>query len=250
MQSPAEWITAAEAVRLLAPGFGGSAFAAQRAICKRAHSGMIRARATKYMIGEHTLKRPDIPKEFWWAEGEPALTQDWTTGDFETYHIEMGEQRLRAFGVSFLRTDLDKMIPVPASKGDALLRAYQGLELHPDIARAASKLYQDRHYANAVEAAVKALNNLVRLRSGLEVDGVTLMERAFSTKNPILKFNDLSTESDRDEQRGFMMMFSGAVAGLRNPRAHGFIHDDPERALEFIAYVSLLAKLLDEATRV
>lgn len=58
-----------------------------------------------------------------------------------------------------------------------------------------------------------------------------------------MKFNDLSDQSDRDEQKGFMMMFSGAVSGLRNPRAHGFINDDPERALEFIAFVSLLAKL-------
>jgi hypothetical protein len=46
-----------------------------------------------------------------------------------------------------------------------------------------------------------------------------------------------------------MQMFSGAVSGLRNPRAHGFINDDPERALEFIAFVSLLAKILDGATR-
>jgi Protein of unknown function (Hypoth_ymh) len=51
------------------------------------------------------------------------------------------------------------------------------------------------------------------------------------------------------EQLGFMMMFSGAVAGLRNPRAHKLINDDPERALEFIAFVSLLAKLLDGAKK-
>jgi hypothetical protein len=38
-----------------------------------------------------------------------------------------------------------------------------------------------------------------------------------------------------------MMMFSGAVAGLCNPRAHNLIKDDPERVLEFIAFVSLLA---------
>lgn len=37
------------------------------------------------------------------------------------------------------------------------------------------------------------------------------------------------------------------VAGLRNLRAHGFIEDDPERELEFIAFASLLAKLLDGA---
>jgi uncharacterized protein (TIGR02391 family) len=131
--------------------------------------------------------------------------------------------------------------------GSRAITAYAGLDLHQEIARAASKLYQDTHYANAVEAAVKALNGLVRLRSGLDIDGTSLMEGAFSPNNPILKFNDLSDQSDRDEQKGFMMLFSGAVSGLRNPRAHGFIHDDAERALEFIAFVSLLAKLLDEA---
>jgi Protein of unknown function (Hypoth_ymh) len=44
-------------------------------------------------------------------------------------------------------------------------------------------------------------------------------------------------------------MFSGAVSGLRNPQAHGFIKDDPERALAFIVFVSLLAKLLDGAKK-
>src|SRR2546430_6624160 len=102
------------------------------------------------------------------------------------------------------------------------------------IARAASQLYHDGHYAHAFEDAVKALNGLVRLRSGLDIDGTTLMEKALSPNNPILKFNDLSDESDRNEQKGFMMMFSGPVSGLRHPRAHGFIEDDPERALEFI----------------
>jgi uncharacterized protein (TIGR02391 family) len=130
------------------------------------------------------------------------------------------------------------------------LRAYQGLNLHNEIERAASALYGDGHYSNAVEAAVKALNGLVRLRSGLELDGSALMEKAFAPKGPVLSFNALQSQSDTDEQRGFMMLFCGAVAGLRNPRAHGFIEDDPERALEFIAFVSLLAKLLDGAKKV
>jgi uncharacterized protein (TIGR02391 family) len=129
------------------------------------------------------------------------------------------------------------------------ITAYKGLNLHPEIARAASQLYHDGHYAHAVDDAVKALNGLVRLRSGLDIDGMGLMEGAFSPNNPILRFNDLSDQSDRDEQKGFMMMLSGAVAGLGNPRVHGFIHDDAERALEFVAFVSLLAKLVDEAKK-
>ena len=52
------------------------------------------------------------------------------------------------------------------------LRAYEGLVLHSEIARAATDLYRDGHYANAVEASVKALNGLVRLRSDLELEQI------------------------------------------------------------------------------
>jgi uncharacterized protein (TIGR02391 family) len=133
------------------------------------------------------------------------------------------------------------------SSADRAIRAYSNLDLHPEIARAASDLYRDGHYANAIEDAVKALNDLVRMRSGEALDGTALMQRVFSPGNP--RFNPMADQSDKDEQLGFMMMFSGAVAGLRNPRAHKLIKDDPERALEFIAFVSLLAKLLDGAKR-
>lgn len=130
------------------------------------------------------------------------------------------------------------------------IRAYEGLSLHPEIERQVSKLYLDGHYAEAVEKSVKVLNALVRLRSTEEQDGTQLMEKVFSPKNPILKFNDLGDQSEKDEQKGFMSLYAGAVMGLRNPRAHRIVTDDPERALEFIAFVSLLAKMLDDANLV
>jgi uncharacterized protein (TIGR02391 family) len=175
------------------------------------------------------------------AMGTPP--QEWARGYAKA--IEDAKTKLRT-AISMLRERLDDMGASPASHA---LRAYEGLELHPEINRAASALYRGGHYANAIEDAIKALNNLVRLRSGLEEDGAKLMQRAFSSNNPILRFNDLADDFDRDEQLGFMWMFSGAVVGLRNPRAHKLIKDDPERALEFIAFVSLLAKLLDGATK-
>lgn len=149
--------------------------------------------------------------------------------------------------VKHLQEELSERGATP--EGQAL-RAYQNLDLHPEIQRAAGDLYRDGHYANAIEDAVKALNALVRLRSGEDgKDGTTLMEYVFSPKNPILKFNTLTDQSDFDEQKGFMMLLSGAVAGLRNPRAHKIIRDDPESALEFIAFISLLAKLVDKAKK-
>lgn len=131
------------------------------------------------------------------------------------------------------------------------IKAYEGLELHPAIAKASSNLFKDGHYSNAVEDAVKALNGLVRLNSGIDdKDGMQLMEFVFSSNNPVLKINDLIDQSDKDEQKGFMYLFAGAVAGLRNPRAHKIIKDDPEMALEFIAFISLLAKFADRSNKV
>jgi uncharacterized protein (TIGR02391 family) len=148
--------------------------------------------------------------------------------------VEMLEERLEDIGAS------------PEAKAR---RAIDGLELHTEIERAAGQLYRNGHYANAIEDAVKALNSLVKLRSGVEQDGVTLMQQAFSPKAPVLKFNELADESDRNEQQGFMQLFCGAVTGLRNPRAHKIINDDPEEAVEFLAFISLLAKLLDKAKK-
>jgi hypothetical protein len=46
-----------------------------------------------------------------------------------------------------------------------------------------------------------------------------------------------------------MFLYSGAMLALRNPRAHGLVEDHPERAVEYIAFVSMLARALDRAKR-
>lgn len=90
----------------------------------------------------------------------------------------------------------------------------------------------------------------MRNKTGIELDGVPLMAKAVNKNNPILKFNPLADDSDRNEQQGFMEWFTGTVTGLRNPRAHKIIKDDPQMALEFIAFISLLAKLVEKASAI
>ena len=51
-----------------------------------------------------------------------------------------------------------------------------------------------------------------------EKDGARLMQSAFSPNNPIIKIGDISTETGRDIQQGYMEMFSGAMKGIRNPK--------------------------------
>jgi hypothetical protein len=121
VESKEDWITAAEAVRLLKPVFN-SEYMAKMAICQRAHNGLIRARAEQFMIDENVRSNCEIPKGFWWAEGNTALNQNWPTGDFDTW-VDRGEVHLRAFGVCFLRADIEKMIPAskpqPPAEPDA-----------------------------------------------------------------------------------------------------------------------------------
>jgi predicted nucleotide-binding protein len=45
---------------------------------------------------------------FWWAKGHAALTQDWLTGSFSTY---INDIEHRAFGLLFVREDIELMIP-------------------------------------------------------------------------------------------------------------------------------------------
>jgi uncharacterized protein (TIGR02391 family) len=130
-------------------------------------------------------------------------------------------------------------------------RHFADLDLHTEISRVAANLFQDGHYANAIEDACKALDGLVKIRSGrFDLSGTDLMMKVFSPNAPILKFNELQSESDKSEQQGRMFLFAGAMLAVRNPRAHGIVEDDAENALDYIAFLSLLAKMVDEAKKV
>ena len=125
-----------------------------------------------------------------------------------------------------------------------------GMDLHPRISEVCRDLYQNEHYANAVFDASKALVNYVKEKASKhDLDGAPLMRTVFSKNDPVLAFNDLQDQSDHDEQEGMMHLFEGAVLALRNPRGHSFRYDTPERALEYIGLLSMLAKRLAEAKR-
>jgi len=100
-----EWISARAALALL----GTNHQLAARSICTRAHAGLIKARCARFIRGSQVSDSVDVPAEFWWAEGEAALKQNWMAGDFETW-IDRSV-RLEAFGVTFRRSDLEKLLP-------------------------------------------------------------------------------------------------------------------------------------------
>src|SRR3989344_1053092 len=123
--------------------------------------------------------------------------------------------------------------------------------LHPLVKKVSRSLFEDGHYSQAIFEAYKAVVNEVKNVSGVRnIDGKQLMERVFSVNNPIVKFNNLQTQSEQDEQVGLMFLFSGAALGIRNPKAHdNIIQKDNLRALEYLSFASLLLKRLDERVK-
>lgn len=131
------------------------------------------------------------------------------------------------------------------------IEIFDSLNIHLQIKKVSSKLFYDGHYQEAIFAAFKKVNNMVKKKSELSTkDGKDLMLTSFTPNNPLLKINKLKTISEKDEQEGFMHIFAGAMQGIRNPRGHDDkIYDEPKKAIEYICLASLLAKIVDKSSK-
>lgn len=111
----------------------------------------------------------------------------------------------------------------------------------PELYRIVAKLFKDGHHARAVEEGFKFLNNLVKQRSRSQDDGAKLMRNVFSVNNPLLALNPNVSESEKNEQLGYMDILAGCMTGIRNPRAHDHDWGDTEeRALELLSLANHL----------
>lgn len=123
-------------------------------------------------------------------------------------------------------------------------------DIHPKIAAVAKVRYESNQFADAVEAAFKEINSImkdiVKRNTGKELDGASLMRTALSPKDPIICLDDLSTETGKNIQEGYMEIFAGAMIGIRNPKAHDNINITDNRARHFIYLTSLLMHKIDE----
>lgn len=102
---------------------------------------------------------------------------------------------------------------------------------------------------------MKSIAAKIRALSGLTSDGAELVQQAFgmpSGKSPLLAINELRTETDRGEQRGFANLLIGLLGTIRNPTAHNpkIEWDMSEQdALDILTTASLIHRKLDKARR-
>ncbi len=200
------------------------------------------------------------------SNGVDAIVPWWMN---ENYKIKLTQEEIQLCiqGVEELRTNGYLMKDATQLSDNFLLLTPEGVsvvkeqgepipknryalsDLHPRIREVSERLFMDGYYSQAIFEAYKTVNIVVKDKSGRkDLDGQGLMSTVFSLKNPILRLNDLQDQSDKDEQEGFMLLFMGAMTGIRNPKGHDVVNQkDPLRTMEYLSLASLLVRRAEES---
>jgi uncharacterized protein (TIGR02391 family) len=128
-------------------------------------------------------------------------------------------------------------------------------QVHEDVLKFCKAELLEENYFHAVFEAMKSIASKIRALSGLTDDGAPLVQQAFGIadgKSPLLAINNLVTETDRGEQRGFANLLVGLFGTIRNPLGHNpkIEWDMSEQdALDILTTASLIHRKLDRAHR-
>lgn len=144
--------------------------------------------------------------------------------------------------------DVENLAPLHPQ--DDWLGEYDKRVVDEELRVATRTRFVTKHYSDAVESGIKALNECVRVKAGSTLDGDALMTEVFSPNSPKVRVpKSLVSKNEQSEQKGHMMLCQGVVAAWRNPRAHKLMDDDPDATLMMLELVQHLMVTTRGATR-
>ncbi|HGM8162857.1 TIGR02391 family protein [Pseudomonas aeruginosa] len=148
----------------------------------------------------------------------------------------------------------DKATTLDAARARAgrLKAALENRNVHVEVLNYCRAELLDENYFHAVFESTKGVAERIRSMSGLTMDGAELVNRTFSTQNPILVLGSLATESEKSEQKGFAHLLVGLFGAVRNPLAHAPKTNWPmseQDALDILTLVSLIHRKLDRTLK-
>lgn len=122
--------------------------------------------------------------------------------------------------------------------------------IHPKIYVYCNTELITENYFHSVFEAVKSIAEEIRIKTGLTSDGGELIDKAFSINNPLLKINNLITDTEKSEQKGLGNLIKGIFGMFRNTTAHTpkvvwKITED--EALDIMTTISLVHKKIEKA---
>lgn len=153
-----------------------------------------------------------------------------------------------------------KLVPVKAATtlseaerlATTLSEKLSGRNAHPEVIKYCNAELLDGNMFHAVFEAMKGLAQRIRNLTRSTKDGAALVDEAFSIKAPLLLINNLQTDSDISEHKGFAMMLKGCFGAIRNPIAHEpkILWGGMDDALDYLTHLSLLHRKLDNVRKV
>ncbi len=123
--------------------------------------------------------------------------------------------------------------------------------MHKEVAKIAKDRIKTREYKGIILDVCISLNKYIQKKADIAgLDGATLMETALSPDNPkiILSDEKAGEKKFKEEQKGFMFLFSGAMKTIRNKAGHHhklYKVESLQDALEVLGFFSFLFKIID-----
>jgi uncharacterized protein (TIGR02391 family) len=175
---------------------------------------------------------------------------------FEDLRFELNK-RLGFIGLrlgesgKFQKSDSTQTISEAEKKASRLKNKLESRNCHPKIFEYCRAELVAENYFHTVFEAVKSVAEEIRRRTNLTEDGSELIERTFSLKNPLIKINDLASETQESEHKGFANLIKGVFGMFRNTTAHApkIVWPIAEQdALDILSTISLIHRRLGTNT--
>ena len=115
------------------------------------------------------------------------------------------------------------------------------------LVEAVDNRLENEQYEDAVKQALLYLTSVVKEKTGLTEDGVSLMSKTFKKDNPAIKINNLIDDTDKNEQQGVMFIGQGIYSAFRNPLNHSIHTKLTEK--DCIRQLMIIDMMLDYANK-
>lgn len=213
---------------------------------KRLFNAMAEAQ-NKHQVGNHLImfvNRAMNPVSY--ARSKEAF--DWRRNELDVV-LAFSGFLVREDG-KVVRSAKESTISGARARANALKNALEERNAHQQVFSYCRAELVDQNYFHAVLEAVKGIAERIRAISGLGTDGAELVNTAFSVKAPLIAINQLSTDTEISEQKGFSNILVGLFGAVRNPTAHApkVIWEITEQdALDILSMVSYVHRKLDSA---
>ncbi len=171
---------------------------------------------------------------------------------FEILRFELNK-RLSFIGLElsnrgkFVKIQKSNTIAEAEQRANSLKNKLELRNAHPTIFQYCKAELLADNYFHTVFEATKSVAQTIRQRTGLTEDGAELIDKAFAIGNPLIQINDLSTETNQSEHKGFANLIKGVFGMFRNTTAHApkiIWEIDESDALDILSTISLIHRRL------